>query len=103
MFNYYFNINSKLPNLESTGLVSLENTNNFEYQAILPLCKYHQNNLESEIFASNGNLKMVINNLDSSVNNKYITIKKDISNKDSNQDVFDNKDQSPKVIFSNCL
>ena len=33
---------------------------------------------------------MVINNLDSSVNNKYITIKKDISNKDSNQDVFDN-------------
>lgn len=90
LFNYYFNLNSKLPNLESTGLISLENTNNFEYQAILPLCKYHQNNLESEIFASNGGLKMVINNLDSSINNKYITIKKDISNKDSNQDVFDN-------------
>ena len=100
--NYYFNINSGVNELESNGLLSLSNTNYLDYKAILLTCKYYQNNIDSEIFTSNNNFKMVIDNLSSTINNKFITIRKDEYNKDSNPDVYNkNINIAENINFSN--
>ena len=74
MLNYYYNIYSTPVQLRNEGLISIRNTNALSYNRILPMFKYYQNNIESDLYA-NDKFKMVIDKDEHLINNTMISMR----------------------------
>ena len=74
MLNYYYNIYSNPHLLAREGLISIRNTNALSYNRILPMFKYYQNNIESDLYA-NDKFKMVIDKDEHLINNTMISMR----------------------------
>ena len=75
LMNYFYNIYSTPMELSTEGLISIRNTNALNYNRILPLFKYYQNNIESNLYA-NSKFKMVINRNEQLINNTLISLRR---------------------------